>query len=188
MQGLIQKTFWGIRAIVYKALFGRIGLPSYIGRPIFLAGCRRMNVGARFRLFPGARLEITKSGVVTIEDDVAIGQNFHLTCGKQIVIRAGACIAPSVCVTDTSHRYEDISLNILKQADQYSTTIIGEDCFIGYGAVINAGSVLGKHCIVGANAVVSGQFPDYSVITGNPGKVFRQYSVEEGVWKKTKVD
>lgn len=46
---------------------------------------------------------------------------------------------------------------------------IGNDCFIGMNAIICKGTVLGDRCIVGAGSVVSGVFPDDSVIVGNPG-------------------
>ena len=64
---------------------------------------------------------------------------------------------------------------------------IGENCFIGTGAVINAGTILGKQCIVGANAVVSGMYPDYCVIVGAPGKIVKRYDVKIKEWKKTNI-
>lgn len=63
-------------------------------------------------------------------------------------------------------------------------TEIGENCFIGFGAAIQAGTVLGKQCIVGTNAVVRGEFPDYSVIVGAPAKVVKQYNKETGEWER----
>lgn len=51
---------------------------------------------------------------------------------------------------------------------------IGEDCFIGCNTIILKGTRLGNRCIVGAGAVVSGEFPDDSVIVGNPGKVIKK--------------
>ena len=51
---------------------------------------------------------------------------------------------------------------------------IGEDCFIGCNTIILKGTRLGNRCVVGAGAVVSGEFPDDSVIVGNPGKVIKK--------------
>lgn len=159
-------------------------LPGYIGKPTFIAGAHRISIGSRFRIFPGARLEVTKNGTVIIDSDVAIAQNLHLTCGKRIHIGAGTCIAANVCITDTIHNYNDPEINILKQIDTYRETVIGNDCFIGFGSVINAGTILGKHCIVGANSYVSGNFPDHCVIAGNPAKIIKKYNNEAREWKK----
>lgn len=66
----------------------------------------------------------------------------------------------------------------------FKETIIGENCFIGFGASIQAGTVLGKKCIVGTNAVVHGTYPDYSVIVGVPAKSIKRYNEETGDWEK----
>ena len=73
----------------------------------------------------------------------------------------------------------------MEQKHIISETKIGENCFIGYGAVIQAGTILGKQCIVGANAVVRGHFPDYCVMVGVPAKIVKRYDEKSGVWKKT---
>ena len=64
-------------------------------------------------------------------------------------------------------------------------TKIGENCFIGIGAAIQAGTILGNHCVVGANSVVKGIFPDYSIIAGVPAKVIKRYNIQSGLWEKT---
>lgn len=51
---------------------------------------------------------------------------------------------------------------------------IGSDCFIGANSIILKGTVLGRNCVVGAGSVVSGNWPDNSIIAGNPVKLIRQ--------------
>lgn len=178
------KASWGARALLLKPFFKKMELPGYIGKPTFIEGASRISIGSRFRIFPGARLEVATSGTLIIASDVAIAQNLHLTCGKLIHIHSGACIAANVCITDTLHNYTDPEINILKQNDSYRETIIGQDCFIGFGSVINAGTTLGKHCIVGANSYVSGKFPDHCIIAGNPARVIKSYDRKTGAWIK----
>lgn len=52
-------------------------------------------------------------------------------------------------------------------------TVIGHDCWLGYGAIIGPGARLGNGVIVGAGAVVRGSVPDYAVVAGNPARVLR---------------
>ena len=52
-------------------------------------------------------------------------------------------------------------------------TIIGNDCWIGHGALILPGVTLGHGVIVGAGAVVTGAIPDYAIVAGNPARVIR---------------
>lgn len=56
---------------------------------------------------------------------------------------------------------------------------IGKNCFIGCNALILKGTTLGEGCVVGAGAVVSGKFPDNSVIVGNPGKIIKTLEVDD---------
>ncbi|MHC2115763.1 DapH/DapD/GlmU-related protein [Stenotrophomonas geniculata] len=63
-------------------------------------------------------------------------------------------------------------------------TRIGDNCFIGVGARIQAGTVLGKGCVVGANAVVRGAFPAYSVLVGAPARAVRRYDPKDGSWNR----
>ena len=48
---------------------------------------------------------------------------------------------------------------------------IGDNCFIGAGAIILPGTELGDYVIVGAGAVVKGCIKSDSVVVGNPCKV-----------------
>ncbi|MGB0855177.1 MAG: CatB-related O-acetyltransferase [Pikeienuella sp.] len=52
-------------------------------------------------------------------------------------------------------------------------TIIGNDCWIGAGAMILPETTLGDGVIVGAGAVVRGRVPDYTIIAGNPAKTLK---------------
>jgi acetyltransferase-like isoleucine patch superfamily enzyme len=48
---------------------------------------------------------------------------------------------------------------------------IGEFCYIGAHSVIMPGTKLGKGCIVSAFSYVSGEFPDYSILRGQPARI-----------------
>lgn len=53
-------------------------------------------------------------------------------------------------------------------------TVVGHDCWLGYGAMICPGAQIGNGVIVGAGAVVRGKVPDFAVVTGNPARVVRR--------------
>ena len=72
----------------------------------------------------------------------------------------------------------------MEQKRIVKTTSVGKNCFIGFGACIQAGTVLGKQCIVGANSVVRGHYSDYSVIAGVPARVIKRYNAETQKWEK----
>lgn len=49
--------------------------------------------------------------------------------------------------------------------------VLGENCWVGMGAVLLAGTHLGEGCVVGAGAVVNFAAPPWSIIAGNPARI-----------------
>lgn len=59
-------------------------------------------------------------------------------------------------------------------------TVIGNDVWLGYGAMVLPGARIGNGVIVGAGSVVRGTVPDFAVVTGNPAQVVKmRFSPEE---------
>jgi len=76
--------------------------------------------------------------------------------------------ADNVAIISANHNKKDHSRY---DKDRYIS--IGDNVWIGFGAVILPGVSLGNNVIVGANAVVTKSFPKGSVIAGNPAKVIK---------------
>lgn len=183
---MIFKFFWMLRALLFKPFFGKFGALSYIGSPILIKNCRNIFIDKKVRIFPNARIEVHgKSSKIVINENVSIGQNFHIISGEVLIIEEDTTISANVFITNMEHQYQELGKHILEQKSVILKTHIGANCFLGYGVVIQAGTILGKHCIVGANAVVRGEFPDYSVIVGIPGKIVKRYDLINQEWKKT---
>lgn len=181
---MIFKIFWFLRGLLYKPFFGKYELPSYIGKPIFISNFKKIFIGSRVRIFPGARIEcVGLYSKIIIEDNVSIGHNLHLTAGNILHIKSNTTISSNVLITDIKHEYRNIDLHIMDQPLIIKKTEIGPNCFIGTGAVIDAGTILGKHCIVGANTVITGEYPDYCVIIGIPGRIIKKYNHTQQIWE-----
>ncbi len=181
----IHKLPWALRGLLCKLQFGKFGNVSYIGKPISLEGKKNIFIGNRVRIYPGVRMEAANGGSIVIEDNTSIAQNFHITSDNEpLIIGKNTTISGNVFITNLDHDYRDITKHIMDQDRLVKTTRIGENCFIGYGSAIQAGTVLGKHCVVGTNAVVRGTFPDYSVIVGVPAHIVKRYDPQTKEWEK----
>jgi len=182
---MIFKFFWLLRAILYKPFLGKLYFPTYIGKPTYVHNFKKIFIGKRVRIYPNVRLEVhgEKSEII-IEDNVGIGQNVHITSGAKLVIGKSSTILANVFITNIDHDYTEIDIPILNQKMIIKDTKIGENCFIGIGAAVQAGTILGKQCIVGANSVVRGEFPDYCVIVGSPARIIKKYNFETQRWEK----
>lgn len=179
------KFIWAIRAILYKISFKKIGFMTYIGKPCFIKGRNRISIGNKTRIFPGLRIEALEKGEINIGDNCAIEQNVHIiSMNRNLVIGENSTISSNVFISNVDHEYEDINKSVMDQSLIPKDTSIAEGCFIGFGSAILPGSHLGKHCVVGSNSIVKGDYPDYSVIAGNPARIIKIYDKKTKMWRR----
>ena len=65
--------------------------------------------------------------------------------------------------------------------DPFSPIVIGNDVWIGRGAIVMEGVMIGNGAVVAANAVVTKDVPAYSIVGGVPAKVMRYRFDEDTV-------
>jgi acetyltransferase-like isoleucine patch superfamily enzyme len=182
---MLYKFTWFLRAIIYRSFFGSFKFPSYIGKPLFIKGSKNIFIGKNVRIFPGVRMEAHNNSKIIIQDNVAIGQNVHITSSDiDLVISSGSVVLGSSFITNIDHDYRALNISVLQQSILVKETKLGENSFVGFGACIQAGTILGKHCIVGANSVVRGNFSDYSVLVGAPAKIVKKFNSSKKKWVK----
>lgn len=175
----------------YKMMFKSMGAKSVIKKPMFLTP-EYISIGSNCYIWNDARIEAITSYAndsfnphIILEDGVTIQQRCHITAADTLTIGKDTAILFDVMITNIDHEYEDLNLPVGNQPLIVKKTQIGENCFIGSGAKIQAGTILGKHCVVGTNAVVRGHFPDYCVIVGVPARIVKRYDEVSRKWKKT---
>jgi acetyltransferase-like isoleucine patch superfamily enzyme len=71
----------------------------------------------------------------------------------------------------------------LEEAIDKGTTTIGNDVWIGIGAIVLSGVLVGDGAVIGAGAVVGKSVPPYAVIAGNPAHILR-YRFESDVRRR----
>lgn len=88
-------------------------------------------------------------------------------------IRLIAFLGPCVQIYTPHHPMDYVERRAPKEY-AYPVTI-GEDCWIGGGAIICPGVTIGDRCVIGAGSVVTKDVPSDSVAVGNPAKVLAPY-------------
>lgn len=123
---------------------------------------------------------------LVIGDYCFIGRRCHISAKNLIHIERGVMLAASVLIQDHGHAYNDVTVPIRDQGVGEGGKIrIGEGCWVGQGAVIICDSgelTLGRNCVVAANAVVTRSAPPYSVLSGNPARIVKQFDPAKGAW------
>ncbi len=127
-----------------------------------------------------------KNPVIVIEDGCKIGRRCVISAKNLIHLEKNVVFGPSVLLMDHNHAYDNINVAVVDQGITAGGEIrIGEGCWIGFGAAIicNQGDiVIGKNSVIGANAVVTKSVPPHSIVTGNPGRVVKQFDPTKGEW------
>lgn len=66
-----------------------------------------------------------------------------------------------------------ISPEFLRCSTKSKKTVIGNDVWIGYNAIVLAGVTVGDGAVIGAGAVVTKDVAPYSIVAGVPAKIIR---------------
>jgi len=89
----------------------------------------------------------------------------------KVVIGSNVLIAPRVSIIATMHNFKDKDVLVRDQGVRYADVVIGDDVWIGSGAIIMPGVKIEKGAVIGANAVVTKDIPEYCVAIGIPAKI-----------------
>ena len=105
--------------------------------------------------------------------------NFNVTILDvgEVHIGSHVLLAPNVQIYTATH-----SMDYLERRSwtAYNKPVrIGDDCWIGGGAIICPGVTIGPRSIIGAGAVVTRDIPADSLAVGNPARVIRTLSPDE---------
>lgn len=138
------------RAALLKKMFAEIGENCYVEPPL------HANWGGRH---------------VRFGKNVYANFNLTLVDDAEIVVGDGVMFAPNVIVATAAH---PICPELRARGLQYNRPVrIGNNVWIGAGAVILPGVTIGDGTVIGAGSVVTKDIPANVVAVGNPCRVLR---------------
>lgn len=77
-------------------------------------------------------------------------------------------------LSSKSHSYNSVDIPMCQQGTKENGSIVVEDdCWIGLRCIITAGHTIKKGSIVAAGTVLVKDFPEYSIIGGNPSRLLK---------------
>lgn len=97
--------------------------------------------------------------------------NIGCVIGPKVTLGRYAMLAPYVAVVGQDHLFTKPGIPIIFAGrPAYSETVIEDDVWVGYGAIVMAGVRIGKGAIVGAGAVVTKDVGPYEIHAGVPAR------------------
>jgi acetyltransferase-like isoleucine patch superfamily enzyme len=166
----------------------------------FLAHCARIRnalgdsdqiVIGRYSHIRGELMVLGHGGRISIGEWCYVGVGTRIWSGASIEIGNRVLISHAVNIFDNlSHPIRATERH--EQARQIFSTghprkvflddrpiKIGDDAWIGAGAMVMRGVTIGEGGIVAAGAVVTKDVPAYAIVAGNPAAVVRELSPDE---------
>lgn len=172
----------------------------FIGKNVKISEKKMLFIGDKTKIHDGVVLDSLSTDGLRIGEQCVIGERSIIQCtgglsniGKGIKIgdrttfnndcffgcAGGIEIGNDVVAGQyvrfhaENHNYNDTNSLIKDQGVTHKGIRIGNNCWIGSGAVFLDGAELGDGCVVAANAVVTKKFPDDSVVAGIPARIIK---------------
>lgn len=92
-------------------------------------------------------------------------KNSQIKIGENCLLTGCTLLAHDACLHHT-----------FGKPTYFSPITIGNNCFIGWGAIICPGVTIHDNCVVGAGSVVTKDIPPNSVVAGNPARIIKNIS------------
>ena len=144
-----------LRRRLLEELLGSVGEGTEIRPPFYVDYGSHISIGARcFANFGLVALDVAP---ITIGDDVQIGPNVQL-------------LTPTHPVEPGPRR---------DKWEAAKPIVIGDNVWLGGGAIVLPGVTIGANTVVGSGAVVTRDLPADVVAVGNPARVVRTISEDE---------
>ena len=110
-------------------------------------------------------------------DRLTIGKFCSIACGAKFLFTSGNHSMQSLSTYTFPLFFDQWGLdakNICDAWDNKGDTVIGNDVWIGYEAVIMPGVKIGDGAVIGTRAVVTKDVPPYTIVGGVPAKPIRK--------------
>jgi serine O-acetyltransferase len=102
---------------------------------------------------------------ITIFPDIKIAPGLYIVNHGNIFINSEAVIGKNCNIS------QGVTIGPTKRGPRKGSPTIGDNVFIGPGALVIGGIKIGDNVAIGGNAVVNKDVPDNAVVVGNPAVI-----------------
>lgn len=140
-----------IRYIVCKAIFKECGKNVNIERGAYFGSGKELVIG----------------------DNSGLGINCHVH--PNTIIGKNVMMGPNCYMLNSAHIFDKVDVPIIDQGMKKGNAqvIIEDDVWIGQDVTIVSDKTIKKGTIIGACCVLTKNFPEFSIVGGNPSKLLR---------------
>lgn len=194
-----------LRGYLIRFFLGKCGKRFKLGSKTMLVRKCQMKFGTHVQIGKNCEIDALSEDGIDIGDESSIADYSIVRCtgdlkhiGKGIVIgknshfgeylfmgAAGGIVigdnvigGQSIRFHSENHIFSNPDEMILNQGVTHKGIKIGNNCWIGAGAIFLDGATIGEGCVVAANAVVTKQFGSNVVVAGVPAKIIKERCIQ----------
>jgi acetyltransferase-like isoleucine patch superfamily enzyme len=183
--GLRETSVWLCKVLWNEPLFRSqcesVGDGLRLERLPYIQGRGRIVLGRNVRLSGQPQISFGRGGSDALPefhvgDGTFIGHACGFNVGRAVHIGRHCLLATEVLVYDLDGHPQDADRRRAGEPtppEEIRPVTIGDDVWIGAGAVILKGVTIGDRAIVAARSVVTKDVPADAVVAGNPARVIR---------------
>lgn len=123
----------------------------------------KLTLGKYVRAHTHVRLIVCNNAILIIDDNVAFNYGCMVTAKNFIHISKGVEFGPNVLLYDHDHDFR-VPGGLKANKFKSGSIEIGENSWIGANTIILKNTKLGANCVVGAGSIISGTYPDNTLI------------------------
>lgn len=181
-------TIWASRFFWYEPLFRSqcetIGERFQMEKLPYLVGSGRILIGSGVRMSGKPSVTFSNRGQAArpelrIGDDTFIGHGCAFSVAQSVRVGSRCLLAAGVYVQDQDGHPLDAARRAAGEPtppEGVKPVTIGDDVWVGSGAMILKGVTIGDRAMIGARSVVTRDVPPDTIVAGNPARVVKQLS------------
>jgi acetyltransferase-like isoleucine patch superfamily enzyme len=133
-----------------------------------------VELGDRVYVFRDTIIETGEGGRLT----VGAGSSIHPRCSlhgnvASIRIGSGVLVGPNCAIYSYDHGIEPAQSIRAQPLTTKGDVEIGDESWLGVGAIVLSGVRIGRGAVIGAGSVVTQDIPEYAIAGGSPAKVLK---------------
>lgn len=139
---------------------------------IYFGKNSKVTIGHSVSVGPGVNIIVKDKAILTIGNSTYFTSDMHLEVVNSVEIGNDCAISWGVTIIDDDH-HQLVSGNEKKESNT-NAVCIGNKVWVGCNVTILKNTFIGNNSVIAAGSVVKGNFPDNSLIAGNPAKIVKQ--------------
>ena len=167
----IKENFFSHITRLHIVKVGKI--TKFKGKNIIIKGGEKIFIGDNCIIYDNSILIADKN---CDSSRIVIGNNCHFNYGcylegmGELIIGNNTLVGPKVQIISSGHNFNDLNTLIIDQGLMKGKVKIGNNVWIGAGAIILPNVIIEDGSIIGAGAIVTKSVDANSIMVGNPAK------------------